>query len=308
MTHALFQQQQFRIDPFLCFVVMPFTAELRNVYDVVESVVQDYCGLKCVRADKILRSDRITSDIWTNINEARFVIADLTDRNANVFYETGLAHAKSKPVILMTQNAEQVPFDLKEIRYFEYRSDDLNALRQNLPTYIKDYISTIPRDWNKNYELPNWNPYIKITSLEAPKSVSVGQPFEIVLHARNNGRPANQGYFSISFPNGIEALKIIDSNTETKVGVKGDSWKSGSEILSYPIAEGFKYAREPVWFSKKAYFIRVQGYAKRKGFLWFYVSASGSGETDAWSWDPEQVILDVDQRDENVYCGVIEVV
>jgi hypothetical protein len=59
-------------------------------------------------------------DIWDAINAARAIIADCTGRNPNVFYEIGLAHAVGKPVVLITQKGEDVPFDLKAIRYIEY--------------------------------------------------------------------------------------------------------------------------------------------------------------------------------------------
>jgi hypothetical protein len=58
------------IDSRLCFVAMPFASNLRNVYDTVEGVVKDYCALKCVRADEIARSDRVTDDIRNNIKNS----------------------------------------------------------------------------------------------------------------------------------------------------------------------------------------------------------------------------------------------
>ena len=78
-------------DPRLCFVAMPFRSHLSNVYDAVELVVKKFCGMKCERADKIMRSERIGDNIREGINRARIVIADLTDNNPNVFYEIGLA-------------------------------------------------------------------------------------------------------------------------------------------------------------------------------------------------------------------------
>jgi len=48
------------------------------------------------------------------------VIADCTGRNPNVFYEIGLAHASGKPVILITQNSDDVPFDIRHLRYIQY--------------------------------------------------------------------------------------------------------------------------------------------------------------------------------------------
>jgi hypothetical protein len=49
------------------------------------------------------------------------IVADCTDRNPNVFYEIGLAHAIGKPTILLTQREEDVPFDLRHWRYIAYQ-------------------------------------------------------------------------------------------------------------------------------------------------------------------------------------------
>jgi hypothetical protein len=74
----------------------------------------------CQRADDVAGVNAITWDVWERINRARFLIADLTKQNANVFYELGLAHAISKDVVLLTQSMEYVPFDLKALRCIVY--------------------------------------------------------------------------------------------------------------------------------------------------------------------------------------------
>jgi hypothetical protein len=148
---------------------------------------------------------------------------------------------------------------------------------------------------------------VKIISLETPSSVQLGQPFEIRPKARNNGPDANQGYFSVSFPDGVEHL-AIQSNADKKIGLEGES--SGNErwVLSYPIAEGHRYGEGPTRPAGKEYFINVQGYPKRKGLLWFYVNASCyDGSLKDRRRDAPNAILDKDQRDEDVYCGTIEV-
>lgn len=47
-----------------------------------------------------------------------------TTRNPNVFYELGLAHALKKPVVLVSSNESDVPFDLKHIRVIYYDVND----------------------------------------------------------------------------------------------------------------------------------------------------------------------------------------
>lgn len=299
------------IDSRLCFVAMPFAPDLRNVYDAVEGVVKDYCGLKCVRADRIARSERITDDIRDYIKNARLVIADLTGINPNVFYEVGMAHGRDKRVILMVQEESKVPFDLRDVRYLEYDPQDLLSLKQKLTAYIRNCISTVPQNWDRNFHPGDWTgAYTKITSLEAPSTVELNCAFEIEITARNNGPDAHQGYFSISFPDGVDNLSFIESNADTQVGLKGDSWCGDRLTLSYPIAEGFKWGdADPVWPSGKQYLMNVKGYPKRRGLLWFYVNASAYDKPlDGRRWDPESQTLDADQRDENVYCGTIEVI
>ena len=314
MPKAPFQPYECKVNPKLCFMIMPFDPALKSVYDSVQKTIQERCGLICVRADQIARSDRITDDIWTHINEARLSIADLTGRNPNVFYELGLAHGCHRQAILLTQEQDDIPFDLNELRYIKYDPNDLTSLTEALPGYVRNYISTIPHDWKRNYRPSNWDgPYVKITFLEAPSAISLDEPFEIILKARNNGRvAAHQGHFSISFPGGVEHLKLetdADKRITTKIGREYQSWANERVVLAYPIAEGFKYDTErPAWPSGSEYFIKVSGYAKSRGFLWFYVNASCRDETSGqWAWDPEKPLLDIDQRDESVYCGIIDV-
>jgi hypothetical protein len=103
------------------FVLMPFWAELQAVYeDHIKRVASDL-GLTVGRADDFFTVKDVVDEIWAAITKARVVIADCTDRNPNVFYEIGIAHTIGKPVILVTQDAADVPFDLRHRRYIEYQ-------------------------------------------------------------------------------------------------------------------------------------------------------------------------------------------
>ncbi|MBL8300720.1 MAG: hypothetical protein JNN30_20465 [Rhodanobacteraceae bacterium] len=59
-------------------------------------------------------------DILKNIHTADLVLADITRRNANVFYEIGIAHAIGKPVLLITQSIDDVPCDRRHRRVVLY--------------------------------------------------------------------------------------------------------------------------------------------------------------------------------------------
>ena len=62
----------------------------------------------------------IIQDVVSLIDKSRVVICDCTGRNANVFYEIGIAHTLGREVILITQNEADIPFDLRHLRYVKY--------------------------------------------------------------------------------------------------------------------------------------------------------------------------------------------
>lgn len=103
----------------LVAVMMPFDAGFRPVYDALGAAAVA-AGLRCQRADDIWVADRVIQDVATLISQARIVVCDLTGRNANVFYELGIAHTLNKDVILITQNPQDVPFDIAHIRHIRY--------------------------------------------------------------------------------------------------------------------------------------------------------------------------------------------
>ena len=78
-----------------------------------------------VRADaEIFGTGKIIDQVWGGINAAKVLVAELTIRNTNVFYELGLAHALNKPVVLISSNEPDVPFDLQHIRVIYYDVTD----------------------------------------------------------------------------------------------------------------------------------------------------------------------------------------
>ena len=103
------------------FVLMPFQPELSAVYQDHIKLVASRLQLTVARADDFFTTHSVTDDIWAAILDSRIVIADCTGRNPNVFYEIGIAHTLGKPVVLLAQNADDVPFDLRHRHYLEYQ-------------------------------------------------------------------------------------------------------------------------------------------------------------------------------------------
>jgi hypothetical protein len=108
-----------------CFVMQPFVAPLGAYYEKVFKPAIEKAGLMPVRADaEIFGTGKIMDQVFQGIVAAKVLVAELTTRNPNVFYELGVAHALKKPVVLVSAREEDVPFDLKRIRVIYYDVTD----------------------------------------------------------------------------------------------------------------------------------------------------------------------------------------
>jgi hypothetical protein len=108
--------------PGTCFVIMPFAKAFDCVFSVIQESMNTQLGFTCIRTDELRASGNIIESILQGIANSELIVADLTDRNANVYYELGLAHTvKSAPqVILLSQMADEIPFDLRSYRHIVY--------------------------------------------------------------------------------------------------------------------------------------------------------------------------------------------
>lgn len=124
-------------------VVMPFSDNLRPVYeDHIKALIREL-DLTVSRADDFFSATSIISDIWNSIYASKIVIADCTGRNPNVFYEIGIAHTLGKPVILLAQSEDDIPFDIQHIRalIYAYTPGGMKDLMGKLKISIQHEIS-----------------------------------------------------------------------------------------------------------------------------------------------------------------------
>jgi len=108
----------------VCFVISPFGGWNDRYYSEIYAPAVRDAALEPKRADDLYRPSAIVHDIWGYVKKSRVMLADLTGKNPNVFYELDLAHAIGKPVVLLTQDIDDVPFDLRALRVLEYEVED----------------------------------------------------------------------------------------------------------------------------------------------------------------------------------------
>ena len=146
-----------------CFTIMPFGGWFDDYYAIIYKPAIEAAGLSACRADDLYRPSAIVTDIWNYTKSSKLILADLSGKNPNVFYELGLAHALAKPAILIAESMDDVPFDLRALRVLEY---------------------------NKNQ--PRWGDHLQTRIEKAIREV-VAAPLEAVLPAfltvRQDARP-----------------------------------------------------------------------------------------------------------------------
>ena len=107
-----------------CFVMMPFANPIGGYYATIYDRDQEG-WVDPVRADTdIFATGKIIDQIWSGLKTAKVLVAELTGRNPNVLYELGLAHALHKPVVLISSNEADVPFDVRHVRVIYYELTD----------------------------------------------------------------------------------------------------------------------------------------------------------------------------------------
>jgi hypothetical protein len=90
-----------------------------EIYQYVVAPAVEDAGLEPYRSDLDLNPGAITPKMLSQLLGARVIIADLTGRNPNVFYELGIAHSFARPVISIADSASALPFDAKDERVIE---------------------------------------------------------------------------------------------------------------------------------------------------------------------------------------------
>lgn len=107
------------IDPALVSAMMPFNSGFKAVYRSIREAAEE-AGMQCMRADDIWENASIIQDVVSLIDRSRIVVCDCSGRNSNVFYEAGIAHTLGRDVVLITQSENDIPFDLRHLRYIPY--------------------------------------------------------------------------------------------------------------------------------------------------------------------------------------------
>lgn len=129
--------QVIETEPNTAFVIMPFKKEFEEIYGEICQVCIDL-KIECKRTDEMYSSKSIVETILERIAKSEIIIADLSEKNSNVYYELGVAHSlrDEDTVILITSDKENSPFDINHRYILAYDSRNLMKFKSDLKRRI----------------------------------------------------------------------------------------------------------------------------------------------------------------------------
>ena len=143
---------------------MPFGTPFDRYFtNIIAPAVID-ASYEPVRADSLFTSTQIIADIWRLTRSANILLADLSGKNPNVFYELGLAHAIGKPVVLISNSIDDVPFDLRALRIIIYDKED-----ESWGKNLRLRIATALRETNRDLASAVPLPFVERPQVERPQ-------------------------------------------------------------------------------------------------------------------------------------------
>lgn len=162
-----------------CFFITPLGpegSEVRNRADELQSIISEVLGeyeLTVVRADNIGEPGMITHQIVRAILQSRMVFADLTGANANVYYELGVAHSLSRPLVTLIDKARNLTFDTAHDRAIVIGDEGTITLAQarQVKIHLQHFVTSV---LNGRYRARNV--VTEATSLVAVDSMRVDDP------------------------------------------------------------------------------------------------------------------------------------
>ena len=260
------------------FVIMPFGKQFEDLWQLGFRETLVGLGCICERADEIGKPGFVVSQIQEHIIAADLVIAEMTGKNPNVFYEVGWAHALAKRTILCASDATDLSaFDTRAYRHFLHDGlahvlrDKLNAI---VPEILKvdagrRLVAELIWGWpSDDYEPPHleWKADPKKTGgavqpdLVGGQSVRVTDTGEPVWQVQNtiknwNHMPdwsvARMLYRSKALKVGDEVIAsvIVRSDSEAQIEFSGDGTKvsDGTRVWARAFPAVDRRLSSPLW-------------------------------------------------------------
>jgi hypothetical protein len=187
-----------------------------EIFNYIVAPAVKAVGLDPYRADLDLTPGAITPKMLTELLNARVVIADLTGRNPNVFYELGITHSFARPLISIADSISELPFDAKDERVIElgeYPSSGLAYVQgEQAKAYLQESLRIVlAADYSPPSPLREVAANASVDQLapENPVAAEMAQMREALEEIRKSVTPRTIRSVPNSVKADLEALRSV---------------------------------------------------------------------------------------------------
>ncbi len=214
-----------------CFVIMPsgcgeeYSGKEQEAHYILDSIIRRTIHeVASERQIEIVVESALHDNHTGNINdaiikcldEADIVIADLTGRNPNVYYELGIRHAlsmrhsqKMPATILMIQRGHELPFDVKPERTIIFSMNRWDP--DDGHSRLKATLHSIFDSWTQENEMQFDSPVARVLRNRKIDETQFPEPSQELKRQANNFRRTWVFHASISIvASSVETEQIVN--------------------------------------------------------------------------------------------------
>jgi hypothetical protein len=126
-----------------CFVISPIGAAGsatrqhadRVLNSIIEPALKEH-AIAPIRADRIRKPGKISEQMFEAIFSSDLCVAVLTGANPNVYYELAVAQSARKPVVILIDFKEKLPFDAGDFRSIKYDLTKSAIYKDEISEYL----------------------------------------------------------------------------------------------------------------------------------------------------------------------------
>ena len=212
-----------------CFVISPIGAEgtstrehANDVFEYIVKPAMDEAGITAYRSDHLLEPGKISEQMFRAILKDDIAVAVLTGYNPNVFYELAVAQCAARPVIILLEKGQLLPFDIKDLRCVYY---DLKPRPLFEKVYVKELLAHV-----RCIEAAGWKGTSLVSGMDIMGEGSAMGPVRFYSRSMDFGSPEVW----------LKVLKDTKHVFEV-MGLALGAWKHGkgfSEVLAAKARSG----------------------------------------------------------------------
>lgn len=139
-TRPIFGSTPGATSPGMAFLLLP-SPELPDKNSKVIVEAAEDIGLTIVLADDIRKGKPAVRGMWTSINEARIIVADLTGPDPSIMYGLGIAHTVGKETILICPKGSEYLAGIPKTHRIDY--DDSDSGRMKLQQALSEKLRAL---------------------------------------------------------------------------------------------------------------------------------------------------------------------